>query len=167
MGFLDQISGVLNQYTSGQTVSREQAHADYDTIAEKVPSNVLASAIGPALASLGSSEVETRVRNSATEMTSALRGQFLQQLLGAVNGGGGNASAFLSRLGLDTSIAQQPQNASPEDVGKVAAQLHQSHPNAFNAAMEFYNRHPTLVKVLGTAAIAKIAQHLSMQSTRH
>jgi hypothetical protein len=30
--------------------------------------------------------------------------------------------------------------------------------------MEFYTAHPTLVKVLGTMAIAKIAQHLSAQS---
>jgi hypothetical protein len=164
MGFLEEIGSVLEQYKSGEAVSREQAHQDYDTIADAVPNNVLGSVIGPALASLGSGEVETRIRNSATEMTPSVRSQFVRQLLDAVGGAGGNASSLLSRLGLNPSIAQQPQNASPDEVAKLATEVHKSHPDAFNAAMQFYSQHPTLVKVLGTLAIAKIAQHLSTRS---
>ncbi len=161
MGFLDQLGGVLDQYASNPNVSREQAHADYDKIASSVPSGVLGSVIGPALASLGTNEVETRIRNSASEMQPSTRSEFLQQLLGAISGAGGNPSAVLSRAGVDPVVAQQPQNASPDQVAKVAAEVHKSHPDAFNAAMAFYKQHPTLVKVLGTAAIAKIAQHLT------
>jgi hypothetical protein len=162
MGFLDQIGGMLEQYTSSNaSVSHEQARQDYDRISQTVPSSVLGSVIGPALASLGAHEVESRVGNSAGEMTPPLRSQFLQRLFGAVEGAGGSASSVLSKLGLDPSLAQQPENASPQDVGRIAAQVHQSHPAAFDSAMEFYSQHPTLVKVLGTVAIAKIAQHLS------
>jgi hypothetical protein len=161
MGFLDQIGSVLDQYTSGANVSREQAHADYDKIAASVPPHVLGSAIGPALSSLGASEVETRVRNSAGEMPAPVRGEFLQKLVDSIRSVGADASTVFSNAGVDPSVAQQPQQASPEAVGKVAAALHQSHPDAFNAAMAFYNQHPTLVKVLGTVAIAKIAQHLT------
>lgn len=161
MGFLDQIGGVLEQYTSGANVSREQAHADYDKIAASVPPNVLGSIIGPALSSLGANEVETRIRNSASEMAPPARGEFLEKLLGAIRGAGGNPSTVLSKAGVDPSVAQQPQSASPDVVARVAAAVHKSHPDAFNAAMSFYNEHPTLVKVLGAAAIAKIAQHLT------
>lgn len=167
MGFLDQIGDVLQQYASGANVSREQAHRDYDTIAETVPQTELASAIGPAVGSLGTSEVEQRIRNSAGEMAPSVRGQFVERLLGALTGKGIDASALLSKAGLRPSIAQQPQNASPEDAGRLAAEVHQSHPDVFNSAMEFYSRHPTLVKVLGTMAIARIAQHLSRSQTRH
>ena len=48
MGFFDQISGMLEQYTSQEQVPREQAHRDYDKIAATVPPNVLGSVIGPA-----------------------------------------------------------------------------------------------------------------------
>ena len=161
MGFLDQISGVLEQYSSGAAVSREQAHADYDKIAANVPPNVLGSIIGPALSSLGANEVETRIRNSASAMAPPARGEFLEKLLSALRGAGGNPSTVLSKAGVDPSVAQQPQSATPDVVARVATELHNSHPDSFNAAMAFYNEHPTLVKVLGTAAIAKIAQHLT------
>src|SRR5262245_19412837 len=101
MGFLEEISSVLEQYKSGGQVSREQAHQDYDTIADAVPNNVLGSVIGPALSSLGSGEVETRIRNSAGEMTPSVRSQFVQQLFDSVGGAGGNVSSILSRLGLN------------------------------------------------------------------
>ena len=163
MGFLDQIGGVLEQYSSGANgnVPREQAHEHYDQIAKTVPHDVLGSLIGPALASLGGGQVEERIRNSASQMSPDIRSQFLQKLLGAVSAAGGNGSSLLSRLGLNPSLAQQPQQASADDVAKVAGAVHQEHPDAFSSAMEFYSRHPTLVKVLGTVVIAKIAQRLS------
>jgi hypothetical protein len=164
MGFFDQISGVLEQYTSQTQVPREQAHQDYDKIAATVPPNVLGSVIGPALSSLGAGEVEQRIRNSAEQMGPSTRSQFLQKLLNAIGSGGGNTASVLSQVGVDPSLAQQPERASADDVARVAAQVHQSHPDGFNRAMEFYTAHPTLVKVLGTMAIAKIAQHLSAQS---
>ena len=167
MGFLDQIGGMLQQYASGANVSREQAHRDYDTIAESVPPNELAPVIGPAVGSLGTGEVEQRIRNSAGEMPPSLRGQFVERLLSALNGKGLDSSAVLSKLGIHPSVAQQPQDASPDDAGRLAAEVHRSHPDVFNAAMEFYSQHPTLVKVLGTLAIARIAQHLSQSQTRH
>jgi hypothetical protein len=57
-------------------------------------------------------------------------------------------------------VAQRPQDASPQDVATVAAHAQADRPAVFNQAMEFYARHPTLVKVLGTLVIAKIAQQL-------
>lgn len=166
MGFLDQISGVLEQYRGGDNIGREQAHRDYDTIATTVPSSVLGSVIGPALSSLGTQEVQTRVLNSTNEMTPPIRGQFLQRLLTAVTGAGADPTAMLSQLGLDPNIARQPEQASPAEVAKVAAHVQETKPDVFNQAMQFYSEHPTLVKVLGTLAIAKIAQHLSAQHTK-
>src|SRR5437764_5107192 len=100
MGFFDQIGGMLEQYTSQAQVPREQAHQDYDKIAATVPPNVLGSVIGPALSSLGTGEVEQRIRNSAEQMAPDTRSQFLQKLLSAVGGAGGNAASVLSQVGL-------------------------------------------------------------------
>jgi len=161
MAFLDQIGGLLEQYSAGSNVTREQAHNDYDTIASAVPGHVLGSVIGPALSSLGRDEVHERILNSATEMTPSIRGQFFDTLLNAIGSNGGNVASILNQLGIDQSVMNRPQQASPEDVAKVAAHAQQTHPDAFNQAMSFFKQHPTLVKVLGTMAIAKIAQQLS------
>ena len=67
MSFLDQIGGLLQQYSGGGNVTAEQAHTDYDTIASAVPGHVLGSVIGPALSSLGRDQVQERIRNSASE----------------------------------------------------------------------------------------------------
>lgn len=162
MAFLDQIGGLLERYANGgDNVTHEQAGTDYDRISGAVPGQVLGSAIGPALRSLGRDEVQNRIQGSANEMTPPVRGQFFGTLLNAIAGHGGNVGAILGQLGIDPGLANRPQDASPADVSKVAAHAHDAHPDAFNQAMSFYAQHPTLVKVLGTVAIARIAQQLS------
>lgn len=162
---LDQIGGLLQQYAGANSnISRDQARNDYDTIASAVPHDVLGSVIGPALSSLGREQVQERIGNSASEMSPAVRGQFLQTLLNAVGSGAGSVASMLTQLGIDRSVAANPQQASPDDVAKVAAHVHDTRPDAFNQAMGFFSQHPILVKVLGTMAIAKIAQHLSAKA---
>src|SRR5436305_14779940 len=108
MAFLDEIGGLLQQYSGGSNINPDQARRDYDAIADKVPRNVLGSVIGPALASLGRQEVQTRIFNSATEMAPSVRGQFLQRLLAAAGGSGANVATMLSQLGMNPSIAKTP-----------------------------------------------------------
>ena len=161
MSFLDQIGGLLNQYRTGTgAASREEAQQHYDQIARHVPPDVLASTIGPAMGSLPTSEVEDRVRRSAEQMDPQQRGALLQQLLAGLGAGGG-LSAALSQIGVSPSVAQNPQAATPEDVGKVAAYTKENRPDLFHQAMSFYAEHPTLVKVMGTVAIAAIARNLA------
>jgi hypothetical protein len=124
MGFLDEIGGMLQQYTGGGNINPDQARRDYDAIANTVPQNVLGSVIGPALASLGRQEVQTRIFNSATEMTPSVRGQFVERLLSAAGGSGANITAMLSQLGVNPNIAKAPEQASPDEVAKVAAHVH-------------------------------------------
>ena len=51
--------------------------------------------------------------------------------------------------GIDGTVANQPQQGSPDEVGRVAAKGHQTYPQAFNQALQFFSDHPALVKVLG------------------
>lgn len=90
MGFLDQIGGVLQQYANGAPAgaTREQAQGHYDQIASAVPLNVLASVIGPALASLGTPQIRERIQNSASEMSSQQRSDFMQTLLNGLKSSG-------------------------------------------------------------------------------
>jgi hypothetical protein len=102
-------------------------------------------------------------------MTPSVRGQSLQTPPNLASGSGVNLSTMLSHLGVNPALAEQPEQAKPEEVAKVAAHVHDTKPDLFNEAMRFYTNHPTLVKVFGTIIIARIAQDLSRhapQTTR-
>lgn len=162
MSFLNQIGGLLNQYLSGSgATNREEAHGHYDQIAQAVPGDILGSVIGPALGSLGAQQVQERIQNSAAEMNPEQRAGFLQTLLGGYRSSGVDLSSLLSQLGIRSSVADNPSQASPQDVAKLAAHAHQTNPDIFNRAMSFYGDHPRLVKVLGAVAITAIAKKLA------
>ena len=155
MANLNTIDELLRRYGLGDgPANREEAREHYDRIAREVPEDELASVIGPAL--------ETRVRNSATEMTPQERGGFLETLLGGLGAAsqGGGLRTVLEQIGVSPRVAENPQKATPEEVGKVAAYAKQERPEIFDQAMAFYAKHPTLVKVLGTLAITAIAKNL-------
>ena len=159
MSLFDQLGGVLSNVMGGN-LSEQQAHDHYDQIASTVPQNQLGAAIGPALASLGAGELQQRISNSATQMDPQQRGNLMQTLLGGL-GNAGNVGGLLSQLGISPSVQNNPQSATPDEVGKLAAHTQANNPDLFHEAMSFYSAHPTLVKALGTAAIAGIARHLA------
>lgn len=161
MALLNELGALLQQISNGHVPSSpEEAHAHYDQIASGTPHEQLATAIGPAIAGLGGSTLKDRIATSATQMTTDQRGSIVGTLL---SGLGGNAAAILSQLGINPSVAAAPAQASPQDVGVLAQHAQQTNPDLFNRAMQVYARHPTLVKALGTIAIAKIAQQLTRQ----
>ena len=164
MSILDQLSSVFSSL-SGGNLSDQEAGQHYDQIANTVPRQQLGAAIGPAMSNLDPSDVQQRVSNSASQMNADQRGSLVQSLLGGLGGAGaGGLGGLLSQLGIDPSVQNNPQNASPDDVGKLAAHAQSNSPDVFHQAMGFYSAHPTLVKALGAAVIAGIARHVSQPS---
>lgn len=159
MSLLDQLGGVLSKMAGGN-LNEQETHQQYDQLANQVPQNQLGAAIGPALASLGSGEVQQRVTDSAAQMNPEQRGSVMQTLLGGL-GSSGNLGGILSQLGISPSVQNDPQSATPDEVGKLAAHAQTNAPDVFHQAMSFYSAHPTLVKALGTAVLAGIAHHIS------
>ncbi len=166
MAIVDQIGNILRQYQGGATPDREQVRAHYDEIANAVPQDELASVIGPAVGELDTSHVERKIEQSAQQMTPTQRGSFLGTLLGGLGGAGGGLAGILGSLGASPEIASDPSRATPQDIGKVAGYAKENQPDLFHKAMGFYAQHPTLVKVLGTMAIASIARNLSSRGGR-
>lgn len=166
MDWQNMIGGLISQYTSGQgATSPQEAHEHYDQIASAVPTGVLGSVIGPALSSLGGQQVMERVFNSATEMNPQQRSGLVGSLLNGFNSSGADVPSLLGQLGINPAVADNPHEASPEEVAKLAAHAHETAPGIFNQAMAFYAEHPTLVKVLGTMAVAAIARNLTASSS--
>ena len=159
MSLLDQLGPLLQQYVGGQPARTDaEAHAHYDQITAAVPSHELGSVIGPALNTLPADQVRDRVTASAEQMSTLQRGSLVQTIL---DGLGPQVSSVLASLGLNPALSQNPSAATPAETGTLAAHVHQERPEIFNQAMAFYAQHPTLVKMLGTLAIARIAQQLT------
>lgn len=162
MGFMDQIGGLLNQYLSGSAPQDEQVVCDhYDQICRVVPRDTLGSIIGPALGTLESQQLQNNIYQSARQMNPHERGDLLQTLLRGFLSSGINIPTLLGQLHINQDVANHPEQASPDDVARLAAHAKQTNPSIFDRAMRFYAEHPTLVKALGTAAIAAIARNLA------
>ena len=160
MALLDQLGGLLSNVMGGN-LSEQETHEHYDQIAQSVPQQTLGGVIGPALASLGAGEMQQGVANSAAQMSPGQRGGIVQSLLGGFGSSGMNVGALLGQLGVNQAVANNPQSASPDDVARLASHAQATNPGLLQEAMSVYAQHPTLVKALGTMAIAKIASQLS------
>ncbi len=169
MDFMQQLGGLLNQYAGGASADRQQARNDFDQVAGVVPKDLLGSLIGPALSSLGGDQVQERVRNAASEMSPQERGGLLGTLFNGLRSSGIDLGSFLGGIGVNSSVAEHPEQASPEDVGKVAAQARATDPTIFERAMSFFAQNPALVKILGTAVITLVMKNLlsNSGSTQH
>ena len=160
MALFDQLGGLLSNVMGGN-LSEQDTHSHYDQIAQAVPQEQLGSAIGSAMGGLGSQEVQQRVATSATQMSSQQKGGLVGTLLGALGSSGGNLGSVLSGLGVNPNVANNPQDATPDEVGRIAAHAQTNNPGIFQQGMSFYSQHPTLVKALGTVVIAQVARHLA------
>ncbi len=162
MALFDQIGGLLSNVMGGN-LSEQETHDHYDQIAQNTPPQTLTNALGAALGGMNTGDVQQGVANSAAQMSPQQRGGMMQTLLGGLTGaaGAGGIGGLLSQLGVNQSVASNPQSATPDEVAAVAAHAHATNPGILQEAMSVYSAHPTLVKALGTVAIAQIARHLA------
>jgi len=162
MDWQNMLGGLLNQATGAAGATNQQeVHGLFDQLAGAVPSSTLGSVIGPALSSLGTQQVMEHVLNSASVMNPQQREGLVGSLLNGFSSSGTNVQSLLGQLGINPSVADNPQEASPEEVAKLAAHAHENEPGVFHNAMAFYSEHPTLVKAMGTVAVAVIVKHLA------
>lgn len=160
MALLDQLGGVLQNMLGGN-LSDEETNAHFNQVAQMVPPSQLGAAVGPAMSGLDDQEVQQRVTNSANQMSPQQKGGIVGSLLGALGSSGGGIGSILGKLGIDQGVASNPQSASAEDIGKLAAHAKATDTGVFQKAMSFYSEHPTLVKALGTVVVAQVARHLA------
>ena len=160
MALFDQLSGILGNVMNGN-LSEQETHEHYDQIAQNTPPQTLGTAIGSALGGLDTGEVQQRVANSAGQMSPEQRGGMVQSLLGGLGSSGMNIGGLLSQLGINQNVASNPQSATPDELGTLAAHAHATDPGILQQAMAVYQAHPTLVKALGTVVIAQVARHLA------
>lgn len=172
---------LLQQYMrSPQQVPPEQAEHDFDEVAQKAPTEDLASGVTEAFRSdqtppfpqmvsqlFGNSSAQDRA-GMLNHMLGNLNPQVLSSIMGGVLGNlmqtRGGHQAQPPRI-----TEEQAQQMSPQEVQQIAERAEKDNPGIMEQMGAFYARNPTLVKSLGGAALAialgRMAQ--GMQQRRH
>jgi hypothetical protein len=173
MSWLEQVGGLLQQYTSGTDTDTSHVTQDFDQVAQAAPSSSLADGIAAAFRSDRTPPFSDMVANlfnrSGSDQQAGLINSLIaaagpalvSQILSRRGGGGMDVTRLLS--GGQTELApEQAQQIPPDAVREIAAQAEQQDPSIIDRISGFYAEHPTLVKTLGGAALsialAKLAQ---------
>ena len=173
MGF--DLGSLLQQYVGGATAAPSQVNDHFDQAAQNASPDLLSQGLSALF------------RSNATPPFGQLAGQLfgqsnptqqagmLNQLIAGMGPGvlaslvasGGGLGAILGKLtggGTATSISPaQASTLTPDQVQVIAAHAEQHNPGIVDKLSGFYAEHPTLVKTLGSAALAiamaKMAEH--------
>ncbi|HEY1582481.1 MAG TPA: hypothetical protein VGF73_05230 [Chthoniobacterales bacterium] len=172
MSWMNEVAHVLQNYTeTNQPPAGEDVAAHYNQVAQAAPPADLAGGLAAMFHSNQTPPFAQMIGQLFSNSNGAQRANLLNSLLS-----GGAASGILSQLtqtadislpaGLGSSAPVTPEAAAqipPAVVEQAAAQAQQHDPSIVERAGEFYAQHPTLVKTLGTAAMAIALSHLARQ----
>ncbi|GAC1399754.1 MAG: hypothetical protein NVSMB56_14830 [Pyrinomonadaceae bacterium] len=185
MDWMNQIGGLLQQYTGGQQGGN--VHEDFDQAAQHAPSNVIADGLAAAFRSnetpafpqmLGTLFNQSSGEQKASMLNTLIAAAgpaLLSQALsrGSSSGSGGAAGGSFGGLGNVLNLLSGGGQVTPqiaeqipaEAVEQVAAHAEQQDPSIIDKISSVYAEHPTLIKTLGGAALsialAKMAQRVN------
>jgi hypothetical protein len=172
MGWMDQIGGLLQQYTGANAAQApDTAHDDFDQLAQHAPSSALADGLAAAFRSNQTPAFGQMAAQLFSNGNGQQRAGLLNTLISAagpaiaaqlLSRGGASGLAGLLGGGQAQLTPEQAAQVSPEAVEQLAAHAEQKDPSVIDQVSNFYSEHPTLIKTLGaaalTVALAKIAE---------
>lgn len=162
------LTNLLERYASGQQQPQADVQQHFEQAAQAVPPASLADALAAAFRSSETPPFEQMISQLFNHSNPDQKAGLLNQLLGVLPSG--VLSSILPGLGLGTgTTAVTPDDAarvSPQDVQTVAKQAQQHDPTIVERASQFYAEHPTVVKMLGAAALTTVMTHLANNQHR-
>jgi hypothetical protein len=167
VGLLDDLSGVLKQYSGAGATNPGPAVAEhFDQVASAVPASTLAEGVAHALnttsagSGLGQTVSQTYAQGSGDQkagilntLVASVGTMTASKMLGSTAAQALNSGSPLS--------AQQAQQVSPNMVQQLADQAAQSDNSVVNRMSAFYAQHPSLVKGMGASAMALVMSKLA------
>jgi hypothetical protein len=165
MDWLNQIGGMLQQYSSGAG-SQSSAEEDFDHLARNAPPqevahglaesfrssetppfpNMLGQLFGNSNGSQRAGVLNTLLATAGPALLSSVlsrHGSGLGGLLGGLSGGQGQAQL----------TPEQAERIPPEAVKELAAEAEKKDPSVIDRVSDFYAQQPQVVKTLGAAAL--------------
>ena len=181
MSWMNDLGGLLQQYAGASAAQApDTIDTDFDEIAQAAPHSTIADGLAEAFRS----EQTPEFGDMAAQMFGQSTGQqragilntliatlgpaLLSQLIGRKGGSSGGLGGLLDGLiggGQPQITPEQAEQISPEAVRDLATEAEKQDPSIIDQFSDFYARHPTLIKTLGSAALAialaKMAQRHS------
>jgi hypothetical protein len=167
MSWFNQVSDILKQYTgTSPTAAAPNVQSDFAKVAEQAPSAMISSGLAEAFRSQSTPPFSEMVAHMFGKSDGAQRAGILNHLIAAAGpaamSGGLLASLQGAMSGSQATVTpEQAQQIQPDTVRQLAEHAQKSDPSVVDRASEFYAQHPTIVKGLGTAALALIIRHIS------
>ena len=158
---LSDLFGMLQQYAGGANKNAD-ADRDFEHVANNASQDHLASGISGAFRSDATPPFAQMISGLFANSDGQQRAGILSHLLNAA--GPGAAGGLLGGLlgqGSSQITPEQAQQVSPEAVHDLAQHAEKNNPSILDTASSFYAQHPTLVKSLGTVALASVMSHMS------
>jgi hypothetical protein len=164
MNWMNELGGILQQYSGAAAAQApDTVHDDFDQTAQAAPTGVLADGLAEAFRSDQTPEFGQMVANLFGQSNGQQRAGMLNTLISAL--GPTIAAQLFARKGLSglagilgggqTEVTpEQAEQVPPETVGEIAAHAESHDPSVIDMISNFYAEHPTLVKTLGSAALA-------------
>lgn len=183
------LGNLLNQYLGGAMgANQQQAHDDFDRVAQNAPPDVLARGVTGALRSDQTPPFPQMVSQMFGQSNPNQRAGMLNQLLatlgptvlaslanrgggglgglGALGGLGGLGGLFSGGNAPTQVTPEQASQVSPEAVRELAEKAEQENPSIVDRMGDFYAQNPTLVKAIGGAALAIALGHMAQNMRR-
>jgi hypothetical protein len=161
MGWMDQLSNVLQQYHGASAEAPPQnTEQDFSRVSQGAPPSAISGGLADAFRSNQTPPFAQMVSQLFGQSNGQQRAGILNQLVGAAGPAalsGGLLSGLAGMLHGGSSITpEQAQQVSPEAVQRLAEHAERQDPSIVDKASEFYSQHPTLVQGLGAGALALI-----------
>jgi hypothetical protein len=159
---LSDLLGTLQQYVGGAS-NTANAERDFDHVANNASQDHLASGITGAFRSDSTPPFAQMISHLFSNSDGQQRAGILNHLLSAAGPGaaGGLLGGLLGGQGTTQLTPEQAQQVPPEAVHDLAQKAERNNPSILETAGNFYSQHPTLVKSLGTVALASVLSHMT------
>lgn len=165
MSWMDLVSNLASRYTSqggGTASAPEDAHQDYQQVAQHAPPELVSSGLSQAFRSDRTPPFPEMVSNLFAHSDSNQRAGLLQRLLSGIGPGAvAGLPGLAGLLGGGGQVTPQVANqVSPDQVQQLASQAEKQNPSVVDQVSSFYSQHPQVVKALGGLALTIALQHI-------
>jgi hypothetical protein len=165
MSWMDLVSNLAGRYSGqgGGTASAPQdAHQDYEQVAQHAPPEVVSDGLAQAFRSDRTPAFPEMVSHLFQNSDPNQRAGLLQRLLGGIGPGAVAGLPGLAGLlgGGGQITPQTASQVSPDQVRQLAANAEKQNPSVVDQVSSFYSQHPQVVKALGGLALTIALQHM-------
>ena len=163
MDWMDTVGGLLKNYTgqNANNANTQNADAHFDQVAGAVPSGALGGAVADMFRSSSTAPFSQLAASMFGNANATQKASVLNELLSGAAGalpsvlGSAGLGALASRVAAGGAVTPEAAaQVPPEAVQKAAEHVEQHDPSIVDRLGAVYSQHPTLIKTLGSAALA-------------